>query len=207
MVKPVEDTSVWRRAKKRIRKRWRPLLRALHRDAGYLAIGLTVIYAVSGIAINHIGDEGWNPNFSTEESTTDVPAPLPADEAQATARVLAALGIDEKPSDFYLVTDDQLEIYVGESIIHATLSTGHVYTESQHPRWFLRVANWLHKNRAKSAWTYIADSYAVFLLFIAVSGAFMIRGKKGILGRGAVLIVLGAVIPFLYVQLSGGPGG
>ena len=30
-------------------KRWRAWLRAVHRDIGYLAIGFTVIYAVSGI--------------------------------------------------------------------------------------------------------------------------------------------------------------
>lgn len=193
--------------RKRLRRRWRPILRALHRDAGYLAIGLTVVYAVSGIAINHIGDEGWNPNFSTEESTYQVAAPLPADPAQATEIVLDQIGIEQEPSDFYLVTDDQLAIYVGESIIHANIESGEVYAESQHPRWFLRAANWLHKNRAKAAWTYIADGYAVFLLFIAASGAFMIKGKKGIVGRGAILIAIGVVVPIVYVHLSGGPGG
>ena len=29
---------------------WRPWLRALHRDAGYTAVGLTIIYAASGLA-------------------------------------------------------------------------------------------------------------------------------------------------------------
>ena len=38
-----------------VRKRWRAWLRAVHRDFGYLAVGLTMIYAFSGIAINHIG--------------------------------------------------------------------------------------------------------------------------------------------------------
>src|ERR1700733_12468822 len=41
-----------------IKKRWRAWLRAVHRDCGYLAIGFTVIYAVSGIAQNHIEDWG-----------------------------------------------------------------------------------------------------------------------------------------------------
>ena len=37
-----------------LKKRWRGWLRAVHRDFGYLAVGFTLIYAVSGIAINHI---------------------------------------------------------------------------------------------------------------------------------------------------------
>jgi len=36
-----------------IKKRWRSWLRAVHRDFGYLAVGFTIIYAVSGLAINH----------------------------------------------------------------------------------------------------------------------------------------------------------
>ena len=40
---------------------WRKLIIATHRDVGYFFAGLTVIYAVSGIAVNHIED--WNPNY------------------------------------------------------------------------------------------------------------------------------------------------
>ena len=35
----------------------------------------------------------------------------------------------------------------------------------------------------KKAWTYFADGYAVFLLFLALSGLFMIPGRKGLFGR------------------------
>jgi hypothetical protein len=60
-------------------------------------------------------------------------------------------------------------------------------------------------NRGKKAWKYVADGYAVFLLFLAASGLFMIPGRKGIMGRGAILALLGALVPVLYVVLSGGP--
>jgi len=39
---------------------WRKLIIATHRDVGYFFAGLTVLYAVSGVAVNHIDD--WNPS-------------------------------------------------------------------------------------------------------------------------------------------------
>jgi hypothetical protein len=72
-----------------IRKRWRGWLRAIHRDFGYLAVGFTLIYALSGIAINHITD--WDPNFHASEKTLHI-APIPAEvpDDEAVARVIAA---------------------------------------------------------------------------------------------------------------------
>jgi hypothetical protein len=43
------------------------------------------------------------------------------------------------------------------------------------------------------------------LLYLAISGLFMIPGRKGLLGRGAVIVALGAAVPIAYVLLSGGP--
>ena len=40
----------------RARFRWRPWIRAIHRDVGYFSVGLTFIYALSGLAVNHIAD-------------------------------------------------------------------------------------------------------------------------------------------------------
>ena len=79
--------------------------------------------------------------------------------------------------------------------------------QGREPRFFLRVANWLHYNRGKAAWTYIADAYAVLLLYLAISGLFMIKGKLGLRWRGALLVSLGAAVPIAYVVLSGGPSG
>jgi hypothetical protein len=192
---------------RQIKRRWRAWLRALHRDAGYLAVGLTVVYALSGIAINHIDD--WNANFKASETTHELAMPLPIDEEAATREVLRQLDIDAEPTDYYLATDTQLEIELpgANHAIHVDLAAGKAFEEKEEPRFFLRVATWLHYNRGKAAWTYIADGYAVLLLFLATSGVFMIKGKKGVIGRGAFFILAGALVPIVYVMLSGGPGG
>jgi len=184
--------------------KWRAWLRALHRDAGYLAVGLTFVYALSGLAINHIDE--WDPNFVNEERTVELQGELPADNADAAAaQVLDWAGIDGEPREAYFIAPGQLEIELDNGAVHVDVAANEAYFEGQKPRFFLRVANWLHYNRGKKAWTYVADSYAVFLLFLAVSGVFMLKGKKGLVGRGAILVAIGVAVPVIYVQLSGGP--
>jgi len=182
---------------------WRPWLRALHRDAGYFVIGLTIIYALSGLAVNHIAD--WDPSFEQVERVHQVATPLPEDDEEAAAKVTSSLGISDKPDDVYRPEDTQLDIVFEKRTFHVNTQTGKVVEEGQDPRFFFRLANWLHLNRGKKAWTIVADTYAVLLLFLALSGLFMIPGRKGLIGRGAVVAILGAAVPIAYVTWSGGP--
>jgi len=187
---------------KRKRGRWRRQLRSLHRDVGYLLVGLTFVYALSGLAVNHIED--WDPNFNQFEVEHQLAAPLPDDEQAAAAAVLDQLDIDETPSDVFLY-EQELEIQLDNRSLYVNGETMTILDRGQRARPGLRVANWLHLNRGKKAWTVVADGYAVLLLFLACSGMLMLPGKKGLAGRGWILVVLGAAVPIAYVVLSGGP--
>jgi len=189
----------------RTRRRFllRPWLRAVHRDAGYFGVGLTLVYALSGLAVNHIAD--WDPSFRQIAKTHQLPGPLPTDAQAVGKRVLGLLAIDETPSEVYAGGDDAVDVVLEHRTLHVTPSTGTVVEEGQAPRFFLRAANWLHLNRGKKAWKYMADTYAVLLLYLAISGLFMLPGRKGLLGRGALIAALGAAVPVGYVVLSGGP--
>ena len=189
-------------AKKKRPLNWRPWLRALHRDFGYLVIGLTIIYAVSGLAVNHVAD--WDPSYTQIERTHQLAGPLPKADAELAARVRQELGIDEEPIEVYRASDTRVEIVFDKKTLHVDTKAQTVLEEGQDPRPLLHVANWLHLNRGKKAWTYVADGYAVLLLFLALSGLFMIKGRKGLLGRGALIAGLGAALPIVYVVLSGG---
>ncbi len=183
--------------------RWRPWVRAMHRDIGYFIIGLTIIYALSGLAVNHIAH--WDPSFHQIERTHVVSGPFPDDEQEAAKQVLARLEITEKPTEVYRVDDTQVDILFDTRTYHLDTATEKVIEEGQEPRFFFRLANWLHLNRGKKAWTVFADGYAIFLLFLALSGLFMIPGRKGFIGRGAIITALGAAIPIAYIVWSGGP--
>jgi hypothetical protein len=184
-------------------RRWgnkRALLRSLHRDAGYLAVGLTVVYALSGLAVNHVADR--DPSYENVERTHQLTGPLMGSDEAIAARVLRDLAIADPARDVYRSADDALDITLDKRTLHVTPSSGLIIDQGQSPRFFLRAANYLHLNRGKKAWTYVADTYAVGLLLLALSGMFMIKGPKGILGRGLVLVTLGAAVPILYVLMS-----
>ena len=189
-----------------IRKRWRAWLRAVHRDVGYLAVGFTLIYALSGIAMNHIDD--WDPNFHTSEITKKItPVPDGISDAEAAKRVGEAAGLGDKAGkidDVYRAGDEVRLTYASGSKVTAIGDT--VTIQARSNRFFFRVADWLHTTRGKAGWKYIADAYAALLLYLAISGIFMIKGKLGLRWRGAVLVTLGLAGPLGYIVLSGGPG-
>lgn len=183
---------------------WRPWLRALHRDIGYVAVGLTFIYALSGLAVNHITDwSDGDPSFAQYSQTHEL-GPISGNDDQAIAdEVRKRLHIDKTPREVFRESPDDLEVLFDKRTLHINPGTGRVVDEGQKPRLFLRIANWLHLNRGKKAWTYVADTYAAGLLLLAISGMFMIAGKKGLIGRGAILVGIGIAVPVVYVTLVG----
>src|SRR5262245_1888964 len=83
-----------------IKKRWRAWLRAIHRDVGYAAIGFTVIYAVSGIAQNHIEDWG-EISYRSYERTLQIDAPAEdAPDDVAIKLVAARVGLGTPTSTY-----------------------------------------------------------------------------------------------------------
>lgn len=198
---PGQRETVPKRRKKNLRIR--PWLRAAHRDFGYVAVGLTFVYALSGLAVNHIAD--WDPNFVNYERQYTVDAALPGDERAAADVVLSEIDIEGEPLDVYAPDERQIEIVFDDRTLFVDRESKTVYEEGQRERPVLRAANWLHLNRGKKAWTWFADGYAIVLLFLATSGMFMLPGKKGLRGRGSVLVGLGIAIPLVYLVYFGSP--
>ncbi len=74
----------------RARFPWRAWLRAFHRDVGNLAVGLTLVYALSGLAVNHIAD--WEPSFTSYQQPRELGGPVAGTDDEAAAAVMARLG-------------------------------------------------------------------------------------------------------------------
>ena len=175
--------------KNRIRK-W---LRIIHRDVGYLCVGLTVLYGVSGLAVNHM--HHWNPNITVEQYTAEIgPA-----EGLSAEEVLIKLDKPTEHKSTFRSDSRTLQIFAGETTYVVDLPTGSVFVEITETRPLLYEANFLHLNHAKKWWTWIADAFAVALIFLAISGLFMIKGRKGFFGRGKWFALVGLVVPLFFL--------
>lgn len=178
---------------------WRRWNNILHRDIGYLSVGLTIIFAVSGIAVNHVAD--WNPNYSirTEriqvKPLTDVPSEV------IVPQVLAYLKINEKPQSSFRPSPSTVHIFFQGKTLKLNLASGEGEWEIVQERPILHDFNYLHLNHAKKWWTYFSDLYAAALLFLAISGLFVLKGKNGLSGRGKWLTGIGIVIPIIFLVI------
>ncbi len=179
----------------------RQWIRILHRDIGYVAAGLTVIYAISGVAVNHIDE--WNPNYSIviiKSNTEPIPDSI-ARSPETVNKILASIGETGKLKNTFRPDPETLQIFVEGNTISVNTSTGEITQEKIENRSGLRETNFLHLNEPKKAWTYVADAFAVALCFLAISGLFMIKGKQGIRGRGAWLTAAGILIPIIFLLI------
>lgn len=191
-----------RSERERFRFRWRLWLRAIHRDIGYFSVGLTVVYAASGLAVNHIAD--WEPNFRQVTREAALTLPAAADDQTIARLALDTFALDAPLREVFR-EDDAVELVLDQGSIRIDTQTGRAVAVLQEERFFLRAANWLHLNRGKKAWTVVADTYAAFLLLLSFTGLWMFSGRKGLIGRAGVIAAAGALVPILYVALSGGP--
>jgi hypothetical protein len=177
----------------------RPLIAATHRDIGYFFAGLTVLYAISGVAVNHIDD--WNPNYVFRTAVVEVGILPFGTPAELGAEVLNRLGIAEDPKSVSRVGREQLKIFLHQRTLTVELPGGRVVDEHARRRFAFFEVNYLHLNHGKGFWTWFADVYAVGLLTLACTGIFILTGKKGLGGRGRWLLIAGLIIPLVYLFL------
>ena len=184
--------------------KWRKWNNIIHRDVGYVCVALTVVYAVSGIAVNHFRD--WNPNFKIVRTESNIGPILTADPTapEAIRDILARIGEAGVVRSSFRPEPDAVQIFMDDdTVIDVELSSGNVLVEGVRSRALLPEANSLHLNTLGKLWTYAADVYAAALLVLAITGLFVLKGKNGITGRGAWLTGIGILIPLVFLLLYG----
>ena len=197
---------------------WRRRLITLHRDIGYLCVGLTLVYAISGIAVNH--KHHWNYSFSVEHRSDQVGSPAslldlpergasPAETArrhtkQLVAAITSRTGRTSLPHNAFWRGPDRLSLFFGQGaqdVMDYVPSMGTVEHWQRKPRPVFRELNFLHLNEPGLIWTWVADLYAVGLVFLGLSGIFLVKGRYGLRGRGGVLLAVGILIPLAAIIL------
>ena len=175
---------------------FRRVCRFLHRELGFLAVGLTLVYAISGIAVNHA--HHWDANYRRTRTEAAIQPVGTGPTAEITPLVLERLAPAEPVKKTWRAAPDRLQVFAEGAQYDVDLVTGRVVREGFAKRPLLWDLNFMHLNSGKAPWTGIADAYAGILIVLAVTGIFLVRGRKGLAGRGGVLMALGFVLPLVY---------
>lgn len=182
---------------------WRKINRILHRDLGYIFFGMTIIYSVSGIVLNHKTPAG-DASFITKTKEFIIPSPVSREDVNKTF-ILEILSLVEENSykQYYFPSSGNLMVYLDNGHISLNLNTGSGRMIKVRPRPFLWEFNFLHYNKPKRLWTWFSDIFAVSLILVSITGLFILKGRQSITRRGAVLTLSGIFIPliFLFIYL------
>jgi hypothetical protein len=174
--------------------KWRSWALVIHRDLGYFFTGVIVIYAVSGLAVNHADD--WDANFIVEER--DVALDLPRERYEVTEEHVRANLVSLDAADDYRSHDfpspQKIKIYLADGSILARLTDGQGTYETIRRRPVFYYLNALHLNPAKW-WKIFSDVFAVALILIVMTGLLLPRGRLGLAGRGKWLVGAGILAP------------
>lgn len=173
------------------RNKFTRFLRNWHRDLGYFTVAITLVYALSGIFLTH---KNSFPVITTTNSYTTLPVGL------------SIGGFSEQweeqhpklPLTKCFVKGEILQFYYKGGKGSYRADDGMVSVEHYKKHGLIAFVNKLHFNQAKG-WKYFADFFSGALIFLAVSGLFMVKGKNGFRKRGIWLMVLGIVIVLLFI--------
>ncbi|MCB2206453.1 PepSY-associated TM helix domain-containing protein [bacterium] len=174
---------------------------AIHRDLGYFFAAMTVIYALSGIALNHIKE--WDPNYEITRQEVQVESGIQraSFDRDAALELLSAFDEADNYKKHYFPDDATVKIFLDGGSLTVDMSSGVGVLEHARRRAVFFEVNYLHYNTPRQLWTWFSDIFAGALVVLAISGLFILKGKKGISGRGAWLTAAGILVPMIFLIL------
>ncbi len=178
----------------------RKLLRILHRDLGYFIVGMTIVYGLSGIILNHRHD--FNPDYQIIYSDINWGKIEKGDLTESVIiDFLAKIDREVQFKKYYFTNEGQLKIFISNGQIIVDPSNGKGYMEYLKKRPLFFEINILHRATTVVAWKWVSDIMAAILIFVAVSGLFLLKGKRGLLRWGWWLTIAGFVVPLFFMIL------
>lgn len=178
-------------------RRW---CRVIHRDLSFFFAGIILIYAVSGIVMNH--KDSINPHFTVTQKEYKIDKDL-SDKSKVDEEtvlgLLEPLGETKNFTKYYYPKPNLIKVFLkgGSSLVINTQS-GEAAYESVKRRPLISPMVQLHFNPGKW-WTWFADTFAVCLIAITLSGLVINGGPKGLRGRGGIEMIIGLLIPILFL--------
>lgn len=178
----------------------RKLLRILHRDFGYFIVGMTIVYALSGIFLNHRHD--FNPDYKifVSDFQTNFQNRTNLSELEV-KEVLQTLDHKVVYKKHYLNNQGLVKVFISNGEIVIDPATGEGRMHYLRKRTIIFGMNKLHTATLGTVWKWVSDLMAVILFFVAVSGLFILKGKRGFNRWGWWLTIGGIVVPLVFALI------
>ncbi len=159
-------------------------MRALHRDIGFFAVGLIIIYALSGIALIYRDSDFLKHSIRIEKKASQNM------EASELGNVLHM-------RDFKVTKIEGETIYFQNGSYNK--ATGVAIYTSKEVIFPINKFIELHKVSSRNPAHWITTIFALLLLFLAISSFWMFKKRSGLFRRGIVLASSGILVAILLL--------
>ncbi len=112
--------------------------------------------------------------------------------------ILKRISGDLEYKTWYFPAGDILTIFVEGGSVRINTKTGNGTIERISKRPLFYQVNFLHYNPGRW-WKYFSDIFCLALMFVTITGLFLVKGKNGITRRGAVLTAIGIILPLVFL--------
>lgn len=185
-------------------KQLRKWSRIIHRDLSFFFSGVIIIYAISGFVLNHKKDFNSDYTIKTHDFIVEGNYPL-SQETFTKERVITILSPYNEAKNYtkhYFPNNESMKVFLkGGSSLELNLTNGYALYEQVKKRPIISQFNRLHYNPNRW-WTIFSDIFSFSLITITITGLVMTRGKKGLWGRGGIELIVGILIPLLFILLT-----
>lgn len=177
--------------------------RNIHRDLSYILSGMLLVYALSGLIMNH--KRSINPHYSVarkEYVVQDLPNLNNISKEVVINKFLKDIDEADNYRKHYFPKPHQMKVFLRKgSNLRVNFDNHKVVYEKLRRRPIIGAFTRLHYNPGK-AWTWFSDIFAIGMMVIIITGIVMMKGKKGIWGIGGIELLIGILIPILFILLG-----
>ncbi len=182
--------------------RFRKWSRWIHRDLSYFFAGILLVYCVSGVYMNHrdtVNVHHKVKRVAFQESSYPSGMKLSREEANSLVNRYAE---GKTYTQHYYPSEDRLKIFIkGGSSLELNQQSGEGFVEILSRRPIVSDMVKLHYNPGRW-WTWFSDAFAISMILVVITGFTMMKGRKGFLGRGGILMLIGILVPIFFLLLS-----
>lgn len=169
-----------------MRKSFQQYVRALHRDLGFLTVGLIIFYALSGIVLIYRDVDFLKQEVFIEKT---IAPGLSGEELAGTLRI----------KNLKATSQDSTTINFAQGTYSKT--TGRVAYTTKQTIYPINKFIDLHKAASQSSTHWFTTLFGVILLFLAISSFWMFKSGTRQFRRGLVLSSIGIIAAVLLLFL------